>query len=158
MERMKITWNHKLFTILLSTNNGKIHIIPKIIDNSVTIHPPTATPTPGLWPNIQFKNTRINGKSAHSNKTMLKPKKPPFKRQHWKIRFKRFDSLKKKRKGKQSIRMDRRRMLVYSVRIYSANLVFSRFTRVLVLDRWGLFWLFLAFASSVSAFCNVELS
>lgn len=96
MIRKVHTWNHKLFTILLSTNSGRIHIMPKMIDNSVTIQPPTTTPTPGLWPNIQFKNSRMNGRSAHSNKTMLKPKKPPFRRQHWKIRFNRFDSLQKK--------------------------------------------------------------
>lgn len=74
-------------------NNGKIHVIPNNIDKNDIIQLPTVAPTPGLWPNIQFRKYRMSGNKAYSNRTILNKKTTPFSRQHSATRFKTFDSL-----------------------------------------------------------------
>lgn len=45
--------------------------------------------------NIHSKNAFIIGINTYSNSTRLTPNRPPFKRQHWNIRFNKFASLRK---------------------------------------------------------------
>lgn len=88
------TWNHKLLTILLSTNSGSTHTVPKVNDRNGFIQDHTVIPIPGEWPNIMVNKYLRNGSKPHSKINMLTQNTPPFKAQHWIVLFNTFDSLK----------------------------------------------------------------
>lgn len=88
-----LTWNHKLFTSLLSKNSGSTHIIRKVMERNGCIHAHTLCATPGSWPNTTVTMYFTHGNNAYSNTSMLSRNIKPLSIHDCSTRVSTFDSL-----------------------------------------------------------------
>lgn len=88
-----ITWNHRLFIILLSRNIGSTHTAPNVHDNNDRVHNQIFSLK---FPNVNAMIEPKAGSIIYSKINILKQKMPPFNVQHWKIRCNIFWSLENK--------------------------------------------------------------
>lgn len=89
------TWNHKLFTTLLSTIRGSIHNALNIIERKECVIDHAVLPISDLCPKMITKKYWTKGRRPYSNNNILNQNTPPLSPQHCKVLFKIFPSLQK---------------------------------------------------------------
>ena len=96
-----ITWNQRLFTILLSRNNGSTQKAPNVQDRKSCIHDHRDFPVLEEWPNNIVSRYFSSGRTPYSKTKRLHPNTPPFSAQHCKVLFRTLGSLQRRIKYTQ---------------------------------------------------------
>ena len=96
-----ITWNQRLFTILLSRNNGSTQKAPNVQDRKRCIHDHRDFPVLEEWPNNTVSRYFNSGRTPYSKTKRLHPNTPPFSAQHCKVLFRTLGSLQRRIKYTQ---------------------------------------------------------
>lgn len=87
---MDLTWNHRLLTILLSSNSGRTQMVPNVHDRNILVQDQTARPVVGDRAVNRYLRA---GRRPLSKKKMLSQNTPPLSTQHCSVRVNTFGSL-----------------------------------------------------------------
>lgn len=95
-KQIVITWNQRLFTILLSRNNGSTQKAPNVQDRKSFIHDQRDFPVLEESPNNTVSRYFNSGRTPYSKTKRLHQNTPPFNAQHCKVLFSTLGSLQRR--------------------------------------------------------------